>query len=114
MEKDQFYMWNNVLYQWVEAEDENYSIPTLILDDQVFLDTLLIIVKLLMEIYERAESVKFLQVIISLYMVEIDDDVILIYPYDFEKGVQNEFLEILNIDLYILYHVLNAQICDAK
>ena len=113
MDREQFFIHEGVLYQGIEIEDENYSIPTLVLGDQESLDGLIEVLSLLLEIYERVNSIRFLKVIISTYILEIDENVILIYPVT-GGMIQDNFIEILMEDVYELFYLINVQICDAK
>ncbi len=114
MFNEQFYIHNDILYQGIETDEGNHSISTLVLWNQELLDELMVIIGLLLEIYQRISSVRFLRAVISTYMLEIDEDIILIYPYGVDKSIQENFLELLVGDLYELNYLLNAQICDAK
>ena len=114
MSEQLFFIHGTVLYQYVDIDNENYSIPTLNLDTLDSIYGLLTIVQLLLGIYYRIDSVKYLSVEIAMYMVEISDDIILIYPNNMCKQIQDIFLEMDKDNLYELSCLLETQICDMK
>lgn len=109
-----FFIHNHVLYQETDIDDGYYSLPTLVLDDLELTNGLLIIIQLLTDIYERTESIRFLNVAISVYMLEVSQDIILIYPTDSKQAIKDEFLELCKEDLFELYNLLTEHICDSK
>ena len=110
----QFFVHNGVLYQETEIEAGYHSLPTLVLDDLKYLDGLLIVIQLLLDIYDRVESIKFLSTVINMYELRVDQDIILIYPYDFGNRVKDEFIELNRGDLFELCNLLTEEVCDAK
>lgn len=109
-----FFIHGTVLYQYVDVDDENYSVPTLDLDTLESIHGLLTIIQLLLDIYGRIGSIKFLNVVISVYVLEVNDDTILIYPYNRGKQIQDIFLEMDKENLHELNCLLETQICDIK
>ena len=114
MFKEQFCIYNNVLYQGVILDDGSVSIPTLILDEEKCLNNLLEVINMLLGIYDRVTRIKFLKADVFMYVLEIDDDVILIYPNGVYEENQENFLEIVKEDLFELFNLLVSQICDSK
>jgi len=114
MFREQFYIYKNVLYQGVNLEGGSVSIPTLILDKEEYLNGLLEVINMLLGIYNRVTRIKFLKADIFMYILEIDDDIILIYPNGVDKILQESFLEIVKEDLFELSNLLVSQICDFK
>ena len=109
-----FFIHNHVLYQETDVDDGYYSLPTLVLDDLESVGGFLTIIQLLTDIYERTNCIQFLNVTISVYMLEVSQDIILIYPTDPKQAIKNEFLEIGKEDLFELYNLVTEHICDYK
>jgi hypothetical protein len=110
----QFFMHESVLYQGVEIDGSFHSFPTILLENQEAISGLLVALQILLDIYTRISSVKYLNVVVSIYILEVSDDSILIYPYCVERNIKDEFLEICKEDLFELFNFLTEEICDSK